>query len=155
MSLNEYSDVVVRRVGLNRTDDLLSLEAACFQSDRISRCNLRRLLCAPSAYCAGAYRSGALVGSMVTLFRSTSRTARVYSLAVLESERGHGIGRRLMDRAEQEARRRKCVRMRLEVRMENVLAIELYKRLGFVDTAVMPGYYEDGAHAFVMRRELD
>lgn len=155
MSLNECSDVVVRRVGLNRTDDLLALEEACFLSDRINRRNLRHLLCAPSAYCAGAYRSATLVGSMITLFRSNSRIARIYSLAVLESERGRGIGRRFMARVEQEARRRGCERIQLEVRMENVLAIQFYERLGFSDTAVLPGYYEDGAHAFVMRRELD
>jgi ribosomal protein S18 acetylase RimI-like enzyme len=98
MSLKECSEVVVRRVGLNRMDDLLALEEACFQSDR--------------------------------------------------------IGRRLLARAEQEALRRGCCRIRLEVRMENVFAIRLYERLGFSDSAVLPGYYEDGAHAFVMRKEL-
>ena len=49
---------------------------------------------------------------------------------------------------------RGCDRMRLEVRMDNIAAIGFYEGLGFSDTAVLPGYYEDGAHAFVMRKEL-
>jgi len=148
------SDVVCRRVGLNRTDDLLALEETCFPTDRINRRNLRRLLCSPSAYCVGAYHCGELVGSMVILFRRNSRSARVYSLAVSAAARGMGIGRRMMAKAEREAKLRGCDRMRLEVRMDNIAAIRLYENLGFADTQVLPGYYEDGSHAFVMRKEL-
>jgi len=155
MSPTLCADVVCRRVGLNRTDDLLALEEACFPTDRISRRNLRNLLRSPSAYCVGAYADGELIGSMVILFKSNSRSARIYSLAVSAAARGMGIGRRMMAKAEREARMRGCERMRLEVRMDNMAAIRLYERLGFADTAVLPGYYEDGAHAFVMRKDLD
>jgi ribosomal protein S18 acetylase RimI-like enzyme len=154
MSPTLCADVVCRRVGLNRTDDLLALEDACFSTDRISRRNLRNLLRSPSAYCVGAYHCGTLVGSMVILFKCNSRTARVYSLAVSTAARGLGIGRRMMAKAEREARMRGCSRMRLEVRMDNMPAIRLYQSLGFADTAVLSGYYDDGAHAFVMRKEL-
>ncbi len=154
MSPTLCADAVLRRVGLNRTDDLLALEEACFTTDKISRRNLRNLLRSPSAYCVGAYQRGELVGSMVILFKSNSRSARVYSLAVSVEARGLGIGRRMMVKAEQEARMRGCERMRLEVRMDNIPAIRLYEHLGFTDTAVLPGYYDDGAHAFVMRKEL-
>lgn len=154
MSPTLCADVVCRRVGLNRTDDLLALEEACFSTDRINRRNLRNLLRSPSAYCVGAYWNGELVGSMVILFKSNSRSARVYSLAVSAAVRGMGIGRRMMAKAEREARIRGCDRMRLEVRMDNIPAIRLYESLGFSDTEVLSGYYEDRSHAFVMRKEL-
>ena len=155
MSPTVAVDVVCRRVGLNRTNDLLALEEASFPTDRITRRNLRRLLQSPSAYCVGAYLDGELVGSLVVLFRSNSASARVYSIAVAGQVRGMGIGRRMMAKAEREAKARGCTRMRLEVRMDNTAAIRLYESLGFADTQVIPGYYEDGAHAFVMRKELD
>ncbi len=154
MSPTLCADVVCRRVGLNRTDDLLALEEACFPTDRISRRNLRNLLRSPSAYCVGAYRAGELIGSMMILFKSNSRSARVYSLAVLAAARGMGIGRRMMAKAEREARVRGCDRMRLEVRMDNIPAIRFYESLGFCDTELLAGYYEDRSHAFVMRKEL-
>ncbi|HEY5653180.1 MAG TPA: GNAT family N-acetyltransferase [Pontiella sp.] len=146
--------VTCRRVGLNRIDDLLALETACFSADRILRRNLRRLLVSPTAYCLGAYRSGRLVGSMIVLFRRNSRKAWIYSLAVSSELRGMGIGRRLMARAEQEVRRRGCSHIRLEVRMDNFSALRMYEQSGYVYTAVIPGYYADGTHAFVMNKEL-
>ena len=154
MSIESPEKVVCRRVGVNRIDDLLALEALCFNGDLSVRRNLRHLLRSPSAYCIGAYQRGNIVGSMTVLFRSNSSSARLYSLAVAPSFRGMGLGRRMLKLAEREARLRGCNRMRLEVRMDNIPAIFLYERAGFVDTQLLPGYYEDGAHAFVMRKEL-
>ena len=152
--MGRKGEILIRRVGLNRVDDLLALETACFATDRTTRRNLRNLLRSPSAYCAGAFHRGKLVGSMAILFRRNSTSARIHLLAVSASVRRLGIGRRMMARAEREARKRGCNRMRLEVRMDNLPAIRLYERLGFVDTAVISGYYDDGAHAFVMLKEL-
>jgi ribosomal protein S18 acetylase RimI-like enzyme len=146
--------VVVRRTDLSRINDLLALEESCFSSDRINRRNLRHLLHSPSACCIGAYRNGELVGSLVALFRSNARVARIYSLAVAGHARRLGIGRRMIARAEREARLRGCSHIRLEVRMDNVPAIRLYESQGFIDVKVLPGYYEDGGHAFVMWKEL-
>jgi len=146
--------VRIRRVGLNRLNDLIELEKSSFTTDISVRRNLRNLLRSPSAVCMAAYGCGRLTGSMVLLFRSGTRSARVYSLAVSPEDRGRGIGRRLMVRAEKEARLRGCTKMRLEVRMDNVPAIRLYEQLGFVDTQVLPGYYEDGAHAMIFRKDI-
>jgi ribosomal protein S18 acetylase RimI-like enzyme len=155
MDTNSCAGVVCRRVGLNRIDDLLSLEEACFECDRISRRNLRNLIRSPSACCLGVFLGGKLVGSMVVLFRRNTRSARIYSVAVDASHRGRGIARRLMARAEREARKRGCNRIRLEVRLDNIPAIQLYERLGFEGTQIIPGYYEDGTHAMVYRKGLE
>jgi ribosomal protein S18 acetylase RimI-like enzyme len=148
-------DVVYRRVGLNRTDDLLALEEACFNYDRISRRNLRNLLRSPSAYCLGAYHRGKVVGSLMLLFRKNTRSARIYSIAIDPAFRGMGLGRRMILRAEREAKARGCNRMRLEVRLDNGVAIGLYERLGYADVQILPGYYEDGTHGMRYRKELD
>ena len=147
-------DVACRRVGLNRLDDLLSLEAACFETDRINRRNMRHLLSSPSACCIGAYADNLLAGDLVLLSPRNSRSARIYSLAVAQSFRGRGIGRELMLAAEEAALRRNCNRLRLEVRWDNLTAIRLYERLGFRQVKSIPGYYEDGANAVVMHKEI-
>lgn len=147
--------VIFRRVGLNMTDALLDLENSCFESDRIARRNLRRLLCSPSALCIGAFQGKELAGSMVVLFRSNSSIARIYSLAVAPHTRGLGIGKRMIAKAEREARARGCRCLRLEVRMDNPAAIRLYERCGFTDTKMRPGYYEDGTDAVVFWKELN
>ena len=146
--------VVIRRLGLNRLDDLLALEESSFSTDRISRRNLRNLLRSPSACCLGAYQDGNLVGSMVILFRRNTRVARIYSIAVAPAARSMGIGRKMMLRAEREAKAHGCDRLRLEVRLDNTSAIRLYESLGFEDTQILPGYYEDGAVGMVYRKSL-
>lgn len=149
------SRVVCRTVGVNRIDDLVKLEETCFETDRIVRRNLRRLLHSPSAECIAAFKSGTLIGSMIVLFRKRTTVARIYSLAVAPEARGQGIGQKMMEKAESLAKEHDCRTLRLEVRMDNMDAIRLYNRCGFTDTAVIPGYYEDGAHAFVLQKVLD
>jgi ribosomal-protein-alanine N-acetyltransferase len=42
----------------------------------------------------------------------------------------------------------------LEVRVSNMPAISLYKKLGFKVTRTIHGYYSDGEDAYVMSKEL-
>ncbi|MDF7808595.1 GNAT family N-acetyltransferase [Pontiellaceae bacterium B12219] len=146
--------IYIRRVGLNRIDDLLALEESSFPTDRINRRNLRNLLRSESACCMGAYADGNLIGSLILLFRAGTRSARIYSLAVAEAVRGRGVGRKLMVRAEREARKRGSIKMNLEVRADNIPAMRLYEKLGFEKTAILPGYYEDGSPANKYRKEI-
>jgi ribosomal-protein-alanine N-acetyltransferase len=44
-----------------------------------------------------------------------------------------------------------AVRVELTVRPENVAAIRLYRAFGFRRIRLLPGYYEDGADAVLMR----
>jgi ribosomal-protein-alanine N-acetyltransferase len=42
----------------------------------------------------------------------------------------------------------------LEVRVSNIPAINLYKRLGFTVIKILPNYYLDGEDAYLMAKEL-
>jgi ribosomal protein S18 acetylase RimI-like enzyme len=65
-----------------------------------------------------------------------------------------GLGRRLLNSLLDEARRRGCREVFLEVRAENTVAIRLYEHAGFEVTGRRRGYYGRGADAIVMRRVL-
>ena len=56
------------------------------------------------------------------LYRSGSRIARLYSIAVAEPWRGRGLSRQLLEVGENGARRRGCHWMQLEVRDDNATA---------------------------------
>ena len=60
----------------------------------------------------------------------------IHDLAVVPDRRGQGIGRALLQAAEVEARRRRCCKLTLEVRDDNVRARRLYDSLGFTDFVV-------------------
>lgn len=90
----------------------------------------------------------------MTLFRSNSTVARIYSLGVAPALRGKGVGRLLMGAAEKGALRRGCTRMRLEVRASNASAISLYERAGFCVIAKKKKYYPDGEDALHMEKRI-
>ena len=83
------------------------------------------------------------------------RQAEVLTLAVDEKHWGQGIGSALLTDLLDEAARKDCREMFLEVRADNPRAQDLYRRFGFEDVGVRRGYYQpSGMDAVVMRREL-
>jgi ribosomal-protein-alanine acetyltransferase len=78
----------------------------------------------------------------------------VRRLAVVEPSRRRGAATRLMAELLAEPRRQECERAMLEVAADNAGALVFYRRLGFVEIARRPGYYDDGADAVVMSLDL-
>lgn len=146
----------VRRAELSDLDDLVALEDATFDSDRMSRAQYRRHLDSESArVLVASANHRRFLGTAVVFFRKGSRVARLYSLASRPEARGKGVGSALLAGVERAARRRGCRELRLEVRTDNADAIRLYERLGYRRFARIDGYYEDGADAWRYARPLD
>jgi RimJ/RimL family protein N-acetyltransferase len=55
----------------------------------------------------------------------------IYALAVAGDQRRHGVGRRILQEAENALRARGCDKINLQVRGDNVEVIEFYRRCGF------------------------
>jgi len=145
-----------RNATLQDLPELMRLEGLGFTSDHLSRRSLRRLIQVQSALClvVEGHDAGALLGYGLWLFRSGSSQARLYSLVVDARSQGQGVGRSLLHAGESASRQRGCDRIRLEVNVANNTAIGLYRRLGFAEAGLRPGYYEDGSDALRMVKEL-
>lgn len=77
----------------------------------------------------------------------------VQTLAVRRDEWGRGVGSSLLTALLEEAGRRACRRVLLEVRVDNSRARTLYERFGFAVIGRRRGYYQpSGTDALVMRR---
>lgn len=135
-------------------DALTGLEQRCFPGDRLTRARFRALLRQPGAAFIAAPHATGLAGYALLLFRRGSRVARLYSVAVDPGFRGHGLGRRLVEAALDLARHRGAGILRLEVRVDNMSAIALYRGLGFHDFATRAGYYDDGTDALRFEKAL-
>jgi ribosomal protein S18 acetylase RimI-like enzyme len=127
---------------------LLRLEQECFAQDRMSERSFRRLLTVPSAELLVAESGAELLGYALLLLRRGARAARLYSLAISRQARGQGVGGGLLGRIEALAIQRDCTRLRLEVRIDNAVAIGLYERRGYRRFARSAGFYEDGSDAW-------
>lgn len=80
------------------------------------------------------------VGAAVCFFGLSTFQARpllnIHDLAVLPSYRGRGVGRALLQAAEDHARRKDCCKLTLEVQDDNTRAGSLYQSFGFEDFVV-------------------
>ncbi|MFV3330816.1 GNAT family N-acetyltransferase [Pseudomonas sp. NY15437] len=133
---------------------LVTLEEGTFNEDRLSARSFRHLIAAPSADLVVAEKEGELLGYALLLFRQGSGVARLYSLAVSARARGQGVGRGLLEEGERRSAARNCSRLRLEVRLDNPVAIALYERQGYRRFARTAGFYEDGSDAWRYEKTL-
>lgn len=147
------SGVVVRRAGRPDLDALLELEAG-FPGDRLSRASLARLLGRDSADVWVSEVDGGVVGDAIVLFRRGFEAARLYSMIVNPAHRGRGVARQLLAAAEEGARERGAIVMRLEVREDNAAAISLYQAAGYKVRGSTADYYEDHSSALRMYKRF-
>ena len=81
--------------------------------------------------------------------------ADVVTLAVDPAHWGQGTGAALLTALVDEAGRRGCAEVLLEVREDNPRARQLYLRHGFTEVGIRRAYYQpSGVDAVVMRKEL-
>lgn len=134
-------------------DELLALEQH-FAGDRMSRRAFRHLLVSAATTIWLAQASAQTLGAIVLFTQRNRQRARIYSVVVSPAARGQGIGKRLVQRAEREARRLGYVGVSLEVRQDNHAARALYAALGYTVHAELLAYYDDGAAGLRLRRDF-
>lgn len=133
---------------------LVALENAAFTSDRISRRNFRYFLKSPTARLIVAIVGDRLAGYALVLFRAQTALARLYSIAVDADFQGAGIGRKLLQAAEEAAYDADRLFLRLEVRADNPAALGLYEKSGYRRFARVKAYYQDGEDALRLEKRL-
>ena len=142
----------IRKARASDLDELLRLESTSFNTDRISRRSFKRWLDYGRSVLLVSDEGGVLSGYILVLRRRGTRLARMYSLAVDPAFRGRGLAARLIEKAESEARDAGALYMRLEVARSNSGAIELYRKLGYVQFGLYRDYYEDHSDALRMQK---
>lgn len=146
---------MIRPAGHQDLDNLVAIENQAFTTDRFSRRSFRYLLTRANATTL-IYEADAMLSAYIMLlFHKGTSLARLYSLAVLPSQQGKGIGRRLIQAAEQVALEHECSTLRLEVRSDNDSGIHLYRSLGYRPFAKpVEDYYEDHMSAVRLEKRL-
>ena len=146
--------VHIRRSRPADLDALWDLENQVFETDRMSRRSLQRILASPAAVALVAEAAGATVGAAIVLFRANSSIARLYSLAVAPNHTGRGIASALLLAAEKTARAHGSHLLRLEVHEKNHGAIKCYRKAGYHEFGRHHAYYEDRGRALRFEKAL-
>ncbi len=135
----------IEDVKLSDIDELVELEKKCFDGPTAYDYDMlmqaftasegMAYKVAPDSQIMGYIMAAPLYGSQI------GPAVDIESVAVLPYHRGKGIGKALMLRVEEEAKKRGYKLMVLEVREKNMPALSLYRKLGYTQLEHLPNYY--------------
>jgi [ribosomal protein S18]-alanine N-acetyltransferase len=139
------------------TESLFALDQVCFPPEiAYSRDEFRSLLRSKRTVGVVAEENGVLGGfAMAQVVRPRqSIGGHVVTIDVALEFRRRGVGRMLMDRLEAQVRDAGASWLRLEVAVDNAVALSFYTGLGFVAIGQIRGYYHRNLDAIVMEKAL-
>jgi ribosomal-protein-alanine N-acetyltransferase len=99
----------------------------------------------------------AMIGRVMAGFilsRLAAGEAEILSIAIAPKQRGRGLSRPLLDLNLRRLAGLGARTVFLEVDENNAPARALYRRAGFADVGRRKSYYQSGANALVLRRDL-
>lgn len=143
---------LLRRATPEDLEAIYRIEIACFKERRFRRDHVDWILRNERASTFVEEDGADLVAAIMLLVEG--QVARILSIATMPDRRRKHLGTEMMKTAEDEARRRGCAQIRLEVSTRNYGAIEFYRGLGYKTDGVLYGYYSWGEDAYSMIRSL-
>lgn len=87
------------------------------------------------------------------VWRTVLDTAEIITIGVHPDARGAGIAIAMLGIMENEVKKLGVKKILLDVSAENVAAINLYKKCGFIENGRRPKYY-DGVDAILMEKDI-
>ena len=137
-------------------ENIMQIEKACFGNDAWSQSNMKSELLAPHTTYVVAEENDSLIGYAGLSKLASSTSSDIQTIAVSESHRGLGVGRKLIESLLDFARKQNAKEVFLEVREDKPTPQKLYLSLGFSAIDRRENYYQpDGVAAIVMRLDLE
>jgi ribosomal-protein-alanine N-acetyltransferase len=130
---------------------IAAVQAASFQRGW-GEDEFRRLLLDRNVVCHRAMIGRTLIGFILS--RLVAGEAEILSVAIAAPWRGRGFARPLLDLHMRRLAGLGARAIFLEVDEKNMPARRLYRKAGFYDVGRRHSYYESGASALVLRRDL-
>lgn len=128
------------------------LKNSASKKERYSEEFILYLLENPDNYSVVFEENKKIAGYIIASFHKN--TARVISFAVHPSDRKKGIGQKLLDSAEEKAKKLKTKNIILEVSKENKDAVGFYLSNKYQITGTVKDYYGTGRDGYGMRKTL-
>jgi len=106
----------------------------------------------PLSHCHVIDNNGDILG--YTTCQIVLDEGHLMNIAVAPERRGEGLGRLLLEQLVGHCRKLGVTQLFLEVRKSNLVAIELYRSMGFEHLGIRRRYYSDQEDALVQRLAL-
>lgn len=143
--------VIIEPATWRDLNPLRRLEQVCFPLDSWPLLDLIGVLTFPGVIRFKAITDSLMVGFIAGDIRDGKNLGWITTLAVLPEYQGRGIGTALLEACEKLI---DASVIRLNVRISNHAAIHLYRRSGYEQVSIWPGYYHDGEDAFILEKKV-
>jgi ribosomal protein S18 acetylase RimI-like enzyme len=151
---NEIDNSQLRLATSDDLSELISIEQTCFQVDKLSRRQMKYWIQAAHGILLVVEKSQQILAYGLVILRKGSRSARLYSIAVMPQARGRKIAQMLLADLERISLSRHRLFMRLEVAQNNNTAIAMYKNMGYRKFGIYNHYYENGVDALRFQKTI-
>jgi ribosomal protein S18 acetylase RimI-like enzyme len=145
------TQMFIHAATLRDLNALRKLEAVCFPKDAWPLIDLIGALTLPNVLRLKAVDEGKMVGFLATDLRPGQDLAWIATIGVLPEHRRRGVARALLQACEERVH---VTTIRLNVRLSNKGALQLYHELGYSEVGIWPEYYEDKEDALVLEKKL-
>ena len=147
--------ITIERATINDLETLYQIERECFTIEAFTKQHLTYLLENPKVVSLVAQINNSIAGFIIGLIHRHDEeiTGRIYTLDVAVKYRRIGIGLKLLDEIERKFAKRGVTICYLEVRKDNMAALELYRKHGYIEVEELKHYYK-GAHGVRLEKKL-
>jgi ribosomal-protein-alanine acetyltransferase len=136
-------------------DRLYEIEKECFQKEAFTKQQIAYLLAAYNSVSLVAKVNSEIVGFIISvvILERNAFVGHILTIEVLPQHRRKGIAQQLLLEIEKILKEKGVKACRLEVRENNITALKLYQKLGYLKVAKLKDYYGD-AHGIYLRKDL-
>lgn len=146
----------IRPLTLDHLQEALRLNIRCFRNgDNYTKHTFDYLLHEPRTL---SYRMDTASGEMVGfafVMVNENNAAHLTTIGVAPEHRRRKIAERLLAHVEESLRQREVATVMLEVRVSNITAQDLYRRLSYIVVQRIGKYYNNGEDCFLMMKALN
>jgi ribosomal-protein-alanine N-acetyltransferase len=146
------SRMIIQTANLRDLNALRKLEAVCFPKDAWPLIDLIGALSLPSVLRLKAVDNNRMVGFIAADLRPGQDLAWIATVGVLPEHRRRGIATALLQTCEERVH---VMKIRLNVRVSNKGALQLYHEFGYAEVGVWPKYYQDQEDALVLEKLIN
>jgi len=151
----------IRQADKSDIADLVELDDECFDTyyyrkTKFSKSDFQAYLCCRKSIFLVAVLDSHLVGYIAGTVRASQvrSIAHLDSIAVSSVERRQGIGSDLLQLFVEEAKRRACMMVLLEVAEANKEGLDFFSKRGFQRIGDLPEYYGRGLDGALMQLSI-
>jgi ribosomal-protein-alanine N-acetyltransferase len=148
--------ISIKEAKVSDLEKLYRIEKECFTSEAFSKEQTAFLLRNPNSISLSAQMNNETAGFLIALIyeRNNKKASHVFTLDVAINARRKGVGLKLLQSLEQILKSKGAKVCYLEVKIDNMAARELYKKLGYVEIKHLKGYYSPRENGVRLRKIL-